>query len=193
MATPTDRHWGTVKGMLRYIRGTMEDGIQFEPQDANRELAVYCVADWAGCHQTRASTLGMVILYNGSPISWWSARQKCIATSSFETEFVSGLMAAQEVRLIRSILMEIDETAIKEVTKMYIDNNGAMELAKNDKTSKKSKHIDIRYHHLRQCVTDKEIAVERVASVENPADMFTKPLDKVKFAKFKEMVGVNAV
>ncbi|KAG5459643.1 MAG: hypothetical protein BJ554DRAFT_8409 [Olpidium bornovanus] len=97
-------------------------------------------------------------------------------------------MAAQEVQWIRSILMEIDETTIKEATKMYIDNSGAMELARNDKMSKRSNHIDIRYHHLCQCITDKEIAVKRVASVENPADMFTKPLDKVKFTKFK-MVG----
>ncbi|KAG5462852.1 MAG: hypothetical protein BJ554DRAFT_3255 [Olpidium bornovanus] len=76
-------------------------------------------------------------------------------------------------------------------TPLMIDNTGAAELAADNKASRRSKHIDIKYHHLRWCAADGEIQIQRVETAENPADMLTKPLDKVKFTKFREMIGIG--
>ncbi|KAG5463463.1 MAG: hypothetical protein BJ554DRAFT_7301 [Olpidium bornovanus] len=88
---------------------------------------------------------------------------------------------------------QIAEKVIKNPTRFRIDNMGAAELASGSRASSRSKHIDIRYRHLRRCAADKIIQIERVASEENPADILTKALDKEKFAKFGDMIGVGPV
>ncbi|KAG5456991.1 MAG: hypothetical protein BJ554DRAFT_3113 [Olpidium bornovanus] len=173
-SAPTNRHWGAAKRALRYIKGTTDHGICFRAQGPGR-ITAFCDADCAGCHQTRASTSGMVILYNRSPISWRSTRQKCVTVSSCKAEFVSGSMAAQEITWLRAIRGAIDGDANRTATTLYIDNNGAIELAKAVKTSRRSKHIDIRYHHLRQYAADGAIAVERVDSKDNPSEYSQSP------------------
>ncbi|KAG5459983.1 MAG: hypothetical protein BJ554DRAFT_8034 [Olpidium bornovanus] len=81
----------------------------------------------------------------------------------------------------------IDPVYIGPVT----DNNGAAELAGDAKTSRRSKHIDIKYYHLRWSVAEGTIKIERVSSAENPADIFTKPLDRLKFEKFRGHIGMR--
>ncbi|KAG5457207.1 MAG: hypothetical protein BJ554DRAFT_2837 [Olpidium bornovanus] len=167
-------------------------GIVFEERHGNTDtspLAVYSDSDWAGCRETRASTSGFVTQYNGGCVSWRSSRQRCVATSSSEAEFVAGSAAAQEAQWLRSILRYINPTAVTQATTLFIDNTGAAELANDTKTSRRSKHIDIKYHHLRRCVADRIIRIARVNSASNLADLCTKPLDKVNFIGIREGLG----
>lgn len=195
-AKPTQRHWGAIKRVLRYLRGTIDHGIFFHGKgstsdEASEPLVTYSDADWAGCRDTRASTTGMIVLYRHGAISWRSTRQKCVATSSCEAEFIAGSAASQETQWIRGILRHLDPTAEAKPTELMMDNNGAIELAGDAKATRRSKHIDIKYHHLRWCVANKVITIRHVASAENVADVFTKPLDKVKFTKFRGMMGIR--
>ncbi|KAG5456187.1 MAG: hypothetical protein BJ554DRAFT_4139 [Olpidium bornovanus] len=129
-------------------------------------------------------------MYQEGPISWRSACQKCIATSSCEAEFVAGSAAAQEVAWLRSIFKGIDDRVAKAPTTLFINNSGAAKLAADAKASKRSKHIDIRYHHLRRCAADGIIAITRVSSAENVADICAKPLDRIKFTGLRERLGM---
>lgn len=190
-AKPSIRHWAAIKRVLRYIRGSRQVGIVYSREGPN--LAMFTDSDWAGCRETRASTTGFVAIHQGGPISWRSARQKCVATSSCEAEFIAGSAAAQEVAWLRSIFKNIDEDVVKGPTSLYIDNTGAAELAADVKASKRSKHIDIRYHHLRRCAADGTIRIERVSSASNLADLCTKPLDKVKYIGFRKGLGMRSV
>lgn len=194
IARPARDHWGAVKRVLRYLRGTIDHGITLEGRpDHSNQITTFCDSDWAGCRETRASTTGFIIKYGGSPISWRSQRQKCVATSSCEAEFIAGSAATQETKWLRTIAEQIDASITRGPSQLWIDNAGAAELAVNARVSSRSKHIDIRYHHLRQCAAEGVIQIERIPSAENPADIFTKPLDKEKFVKFRRMIGVDSL
>ncbi|KAG5459097.1 MAG: hypothetical protein BJ554DRAFT_555, partial [Olpidium bornovanus] len=114
---------------------------------------------------------------------------KCVA--SCEAEFVAGSAAAQEVKWLRTLIQPIDPHVVVQPTELMIDNTGAAELASDNKVSKRLKHIDIWYNHLRWCTAEGSISICRIGTSENPADVFTKPSDKIKFAKFREMVGLR--
>ncbi|KAG5456626.1 MAG: hypothetical protein BJ554DRAFT_3581 [Olpidium bornovanus] len=73
-----------------------------------------------------------------------------------------------------------------------IDNTGVAELAADVKTSRRSKHIDIKYHHLRRCVQDGMVTIERVTTADNPADLLTKPLNGPKFIKFRDIINIGS-
>lgn len=104
-----------------------------------------------------------------------------------------GSAVAQEIKWLRAVARQIDENIVGRASCLWIDNAGAAELASNATIKPRFKHINMRYHHLCQCVAEGAIKIERVISAKNPADIFTKPLDKVKFVKFRGIVGVGPV
>ncbi|KAG5458322.1 MAG: hypothetical protein BJ554DRAFT_1472 [Olpidium bornovanus] len=86
----------------------------------------------------------------------------------------------------------MDPQVTASLTSIRMDNDGAAELASNTKATRRSKHIEIKFHHLRWSVAEGTIKIWRVKSAENPADIFTRPLDRIKFTKFREMLGVRS-
>jgi hypothetical protein len=153
-------------------------------------------SDWAGEVADRKSTGGYVFtLSNDGPaISWKSQKQDVVALSSCEAEYMAGCAAAQEAIYLSRVFSDFckrEGSSSDEAVVVNIDNQGAMGLARNPVSHKKSKHIDIKYHFLRECVVTKKIRVVYVPSSFNVADILTKPLAKVKFAQFrKSLFGV---
>lgn len=190
MEHPTLLHQAAAKRILRYVQGTLDLGLIYSRDSDNKVLIGYSDSDLAGNVEDRKSTGGMVFYLNRSLITWASQKQKSVALSSCEAEFMAATAAACQAVWLRKLLTQITEYDIGPVT-LFLDNKSAIELAKNPVFHGRSKHIDVRYHFVRECVENGEIVVEHVPSEEQRADPLTKALTSVKFEVMREMLGVR--
>ena len=123
MANPGPEHWSGVKRVLRYIKGTLDQGLKFESSsDCDINLHGYADADWAGDATTRKSTSGYMFSLAGATVSWKSKRQTVVALSSIEAEYIALCLAAQEAIWLRSLLESLGFKQSK-ATKLYEDCN----------------------------------------------------------------------
>ncbi|MCP3667059.1 MAG: DDE-type integrase/transposase/recombinase [Gammaproteobacteria bacterium] len=208
MQNPKDVHWKAVKHILRYIKGTVDFGLVFSASrdsdgsfNSDLKLIGYCDADWAGDVVMRKSTSGYVFLLGSgdsySAVSWASRRQRTVALSSTESEYISASAAAQEAVWLRKLLAGLHVSATGKQSEgfdlgiptiLLADNKGAIKLSKNQSVHGRSKHVDVKYHYLRQLVTEGQIALKYVSTNENWADVLTKPLPRVKFDNFRDLI-----
>ena len=148
-----------LKRVFRYIQGTKNYGIEFTVDgDA---LQGYSDADWAGDTESRRSTSGYAFMMNSGCISWRSKKQRTVALSSTEAEYMALSEATQEAVWLKVFLCELGEMAKDEAIKIYEDNQGSIALAKNPEFHKRTKHIDIRYHFVREKVEDGQVVLYR--------------------------------
>ena len=166
----------------------MDYGLCFDGQEGS-ELIGYSDSDWAGDLDTRRSTSGYMFQIGGATISWCSKRQLTVARSSTEAEYVALSAAAQECIWLRRLLTDFMLGDDKPTT-LYEDNTGALELSKNPKFHNRTKHIDVAYHFTRERVTSNELSVIHCSTDEMLADVMTKGLGRIKFEKFRDMMGV---
>jgi hypothetical protein len=184
MASPEERHWVMAKRVLRYLKGTHLDGLTFSGGSAAPGILVgYCDADWAGDLVGRRSTTGYAFLLNGAAISWKSQLQKSVALSSTEAEYMGICEGSREAVNLRRLLTELHmEQTVP--TPLLEDNQSCIALIKHSGiTHQRTKHIDIRYHFIRELVSTGEVAVEFCPTEEMAADVLTKPLAREKHVK----------
>lgn len=190
MEKPTTMHLNAAKRILRYVRGTMDFGLTYTKTSGNNVLTGYSDSDMAGQIEDRKSTGGMVFYLNESVVTWVSQKQRCVALSSCEAEFMAASAAACQAIWLRKLLTQVTGEFIGPVV-LYIDNKSAINLAKNPVFHGRSKHIDIRFHFIRECVEKGEIIVKHVSSEEQRADPLTKALPVVRFEKMRRLLGVQ--
>lgn len=187
---PTTQAWKAAQRILRYLSGTREAGLFFKKKPPS--LVGWCDADWGGDRRTRRSVSGFVAFHCGNPISWFSKKQNCVALSTMEAEYISAGAAAQELLSVKGVVSEFNNPGSAESASckviLLIDNLSALSMMKTYENSKRSKHIDIRYHFIKDICASKEITVNYIRTDENVADIFTKPLGKQKFNKFKDVL-----
>ena len=124
----------------------------------------------------------MIIFIQGVPVSWKSCGQKSVTLSSTEAEYVALSEVCMEVMFIKQ-MMEFIEIAIKKPIVINVDNIGAIYLATNTASTGRTRHIDTRYHYVREYIVDGEVEVVFVRSQQNTADLFTKNLPKDDFKR----------
>jgi hypothetical protein len=191
-SNPTREHWTAVKRIMRYLRQHPNIPLVFTGRSAGNMgqclLDAYCDADWAGDHADRKSTSGVLVKFNGDPIVWQSKKQGAVALSTAEAEYYAITTAAQELKWIKQLLKEVlphhaSKSANKQnpVCTIYSDNRSAIQISSNNANHGRSKHIDIKYHFVRDDIVNNEYKLEWISSNDNPADMFTKPLGPIKF------------
>ena len=153
MSKPTIAHLSQAKYVLRYLKNTADYGLTFYKSSGS--FSGYSDSDW-GNITDRKSIAGYVFRFdnNSSPISWKSRKQNSVALSSCEAEYYAMSYAVQEAKCLRQLLCDMIGTELQTVT-LYIDNQSAIALAKNPVQHNRSKHIDIRYHFLRDVNTQK--------------------------------------
>ena len=189
---PGKEHWQGVKRILRYVQGTLNYGLVYQAKDKACILTGYSDADWAGDVDTRRSTSGYVFQIQNSTISWCSKRQSCVSKSSTEAEYMALSLATQEAVWLRRLLNDI---GLKQQSPslIYEDNQGAIELSRNPKFHKRTKHIDIAFHFVREKVCDNIVNIQYCQTDEMLADVMTKGLSKPIFERFRERLGVKEV
>lgn len=191
MEKPTTEHWAAVKHVLRYISGTIDTGCWFA-RKGTEELSLigFSDSDMAGDLDDRKSTTGVLYMLGKSLISWQSQKQKVVALSSCEAEYIAATTAAcQGIWLTRLLAELIGEEPGQTV--MKVDNKSAINLCKNPVLHEQSKHIDTRYHFIRECVEKKQIAVEYVRSEDQLADILRKPVGRVRFLELRKKMGLE--
>jgi hypothetical protein len=193
METPGREHWAAVKHILRYLKGTMGYGCRYERgADLKPMLIGYSDSDFAGDVEDRKSTTGVGYFVGSSLVTWASQKQRIVALSSCEAEYVAAAAAAcQGIWLSRLVadMMGTEEMKVK----LLMDNMSAIALSRNPVHHDRSKHIDTKYHFLRECIEDGKVEVEHVGTAEQVADIFTKALGRVKFIELRSALGVVEV
>ena len=185
MAKPVKAHLGMAKHVLRYIKGTLDYTLKFEKSCESLDLKGFCDSDWAGSEDRHSvSGYAFQLCENGSLISWRSQKQKTVALSTCEAEYIALSSAIQEVKFLFQLYkdMVISDQGESCVT-IFVDNQGAIALAKNPVGHKRTKHIDVKYHFIRGEVNKGFVKLVYVPSELNIADGFTKPLPRVRIDK----------
>ncbi|XP_074378630.1 secreted RxLR effector protein 161-like [Apium graveolens] len=129
MERPTTMHLNVVKRILRYVKGTVNYGLIYWRGTGNYILSGYSDSDLAGNIEDRRSTRGMAFYLNESLITWVSHKQRCVALSSCEAEFMAATAAACQGVWLQNLLMQITDMKHCPVT-IYVDNKSAIDLAK---------------------------------------------------------------
>jgi hypothetical protein len=190
MEKPTIMHTKAVKQIMRYLKGTINLGLVYVQGGCSDKLVGYTDSDHGADVVERRSTGGMAFYLNENLITWCSQKQKTVALSSCESEFMAATAAAKQALWLRNMISEITKEKPKAVT-LYVDNNSAIALMKNPVFHGRSKHIDIKYHFIRECVERGQIVVKRVGTEEQKADALTKPLAAGKLIVMRHLLGVR--
>lgn len=190
-SNPVPAHWSAVKGILRYLQGTLDQQLTFRGDLT--PLTGYTDADYAGDVATRRSTSGYVFNLGSGAISWQSKRQNTVAMSTCEAEYIGQSNATLEAIWLRQLLSEMLPESIPAPVglRLLADNQSAIALASNPSVHARSKHIDVRHHHQRECIASGFIKIEYVPTGDQVADIMTKPLSKVPFIKFRDLLGLE--
>ena len=187
---PTSKHWGAVKRIFAYLKGTVNMELTF--QGTLSDLVGYTDSDWAGDQATRRSTSGYVFNVGSAAISWSSKRQATVALSTCEAEYIGQTQATKEAIWLRSLLTSLRPNSnVLETVIIYGDNQGAIALAKDPRSHGRTKHIDIANHFCREKVADKSVAFEYTPTDKQVADGLTKPLARDRFEMFRDAIGLR--
>lgn len=175
-------HWIAAKRVLKYLKTTADYSIRFDGKRKG-ELIGFADASWASEVDSRLSTTGYVFFLNGSVVSWKSKRQLTVATSSTEAEYMALYSATQMVIWLRQLLGDLGHAPCMETT-IYEDNQGCIALARNPVFHSRTKHIDIKFHFLREKIEKGVMKLKYKPTNEMIADGFTKELGRTKHAIF---------
>jgi transposase InsO family protein len=189
MSTPSHKHFGVGKRVLRYIMGTLNFGIRFE-KNLEVKLRGFCDSDWGGCVDDMKSTSGYAFSLGSGVFSWLSKKQQSVAQSSAEAEYMSASIATSQAIWLRRILEDIGEKQ-GEATPLFCDNKSAIAMAKNPCFHSRTRHIAIKYHFIRDAIEDGEVELNYCKSEEQVADIFTKALPTSKFQQLRAALGVQ--
>ena len=189
MEEPRGGHWTAVKQILRYLAGTVHFGVVYKKLVSTSSLVGYSDSDLAGDIDDRKSTSGSVFLLGSSLVTWMSQKQRVVALSSCEAEYIASANAACQGIWLSRLLGELLGIQAPKV-KLLVDNKAAIALSKNLVHHDRSKHIDTRYHFIRDCVERGEVDIDHVSTNDQLADILTKALGQVRFVELRKQLGV---
>jgi hypothetical protein len=189
LVNPGRAHWRAAKRVLQYLRGTSKMKITYDGAGGTT-LEGYVDASWADAEHDRRSTTGWLFMVGGNLVSWGTYVQRVVARSTAEAEYMAASDAAQEVVWLRRLLAELD-TPQEGATTVYEDNQGCIAMAGKEDVSKRTKHIDVRYHYVREQVEAEVMALTWVPSAEQIADILTKPLPRTQFRNLRARMGMH--
>ena len=183
---PTPADFVMLKHVFRYVLGTIDNCLTYRKSKSGLKLHGYCDSDW-GSSVDRKSTSGYLfsLAEDSAAIMWKSKKQQTVALSSCEAEYMALCSATQESVYLSNFVNSLGVLPTTTPIPIHMDNRGAMDLEKNPVSHQRSKHIDIKYHYARECVNKGKIELFHVISENNPSDMLTKAVPKVKIMKFK--------
>ena len=180
-------NWEALKQVIVYL-GSMKDLWLTIGRKSQKLVEGFCDTDWATQKHWHL-ILGYSYHLGQGAVIWSSKKQQIIALSTVEAECIAQAHAAKEVLWLCTFISEIQGES-EPLIMIYSDNQGAIALSKDNKFHTRMKHIDIHHHFIHKVIKDKKVSVVCVLTDENPADIFTKPLAKIKFHQFIELLGL---
>ncbi|KAJ9545769.1 hypothetical protein OSB04_025476 [Centaurea solstitialis] len=186
-ANPKESHMMAVKRILRYLKGTPNRGLWY-PKESGFELVAFSDADHGGCQLDRKSTSGHVQFLGDKLVSWSFEKQHCVSTSTAEAEYVAAASCCSQVLWMRTQLRDYGYNFNH--IPIYCDSKSAIAISCNPVQHTRTKHIDIRYHFIKDHVERGTIELYFVNTEYQLADLFTKPLDEKRFNFLLSKLGM---
>ncbi|CAL1402124.1 unnamed protein product [Linum trigynum] len=191
MEAPTRQHLLAAKRVLRYLKGTVSYGIWYGRKAGDGSLVGYIDSDYARDSDDKKSTSGYVFFLAGGAISWSSKKQPVVTLSTTKAEFVAASYSATQCVWLRKILEQMGwKQCVEGTTQIMCDNNSAIKLSKNPVMHGRSKHIDVRFHFLRDLAKEGFIELEHCGTHDQIADVMTKALKQDTFQYLRGQLGV---
>jgi len=189
-SNPDEEHFAAAIRVLQYLKATRDLRLIYDGNNGS-ELYGYSDADWASDPDTRRSTTGYVFQINSGSISWATQKQRTIALSSTESEYMALSECAKHalwtIQVLNNLKIELDLPI-----SIYSDSKGAREIANNNVFHKRTKHIEIRHHFVREKIHDGLLQVQEVSSAENVADVLTKSLPELTHWRHVRSLGLSS-
>ncbi|GJS52776.1 retrovirus-related pol polyprotein from transposon TNT 1-94 [Tanacetum coccineum] len=186
-AKPTEKHLTAVKRIFRYLKDSINMGLWY-PKDTGFELTAFSDSDHAGCLDSRKSTSGGIQFLGGDKlVSWSSKKQDCTSMSSAEAEYVSLSACCAQVLWLRTQLTDYGFHFDK--IPMYCDSKAAIAISCNPVQHSRTKHIDVRYHFIKEHVEKGIVELFFVGTEYQLADLFTKALSEDRYGIGEESVN----
>ena len=187
MHAPTNSHWGAVKRILRYLRGTTTYGLNIT-RSSSFALHGFTDTDWAGSTDDRKSIGGYLFFFGQTPISWKSSKQRTVARSSTEAQYKALVDGTAEVIWLQYLLRDLQILSPSAPT-LWCDNLGATYLSANPIFHARTKHVEVDDHFVQDRVAKKDIQIRFIPSHDQLADVFTKLLLTASFTAFRLKQG----
>ncbi|GKV41705.1 hypothetical protein SLEP1_g49203 [Rubroshorea leprosula] len=188
MEAPTLTHMKMTKRVLRYIKGTIDYGLSYS-FSTNFKLYGYNDSDWGGDVDDRKSTTGFLFFLGDTAFTWCSKKQPIVTLSTCEAEYAFAASCVCHAIWLRKLLEMLHMPQDEAIT-IYIDKKSAIALGKNPMFRDRSKHIDTRYHFIRECIERKDVKLAYVKTNDQIIDIFTKALKFEDFARLRAWIGV---
>lgn len=193
VSNPGPGHWEAVKRIFAYLSGTVHYGICFGGTGVANEsypLKGFTDADFASDLTARKSTTGVLFLFHGGPVSWGSRRQRATALSTTD-EFYAASEGAREAIWLKALLAELKIQTGQ--VPLYCDSKCAISIIEDHENHKRVKNNDVIYFFIREQQAVGTIKMLGVSTDDQLADVFTKPLPRKKFEKFRELMGIRMI
>lgn len=178
MSSPNKEHWKAVNWVLRYLRGSSNCHLTFKKSD-NFDIKGYCDSDHAADLDRRRSITGYLFQVGGITVSWRSGLQHIVAISTTEAEYMALAEATKEALWLKRITCELGFP--QKSVEIFCDSQSAICLAKNNVFHERTKHIQIRFHFIRDVIAEGDLVVTKIDTQINPADILTKSVPVKKF------------
>jgi len=193
VSNPGPQHLTAARRVLRYLKGTINYGIRLSASDS-LDLKLYADAAFADDPDTSWSTAGYCLLAAGGPIFAKSGRQKIVCTSTTDAEFINLTPAVKAAENVIGLLHELgyQGTDLRPL-RVYNDNANAISYANGRSYNGSSRTLRIKYHFINEQVQNGAVTVGYVPTADMVADGLTKPLDAVKFKRFRDLLGVTEI
>ena len=196
LTSPTEDHQAKVKMLLRYLAGskacvlTLRPRVKLRPEMSSLDVVAYVDSDWAGCAQTRKSTSGVSVFFNGCLIASQSRTPQTIATSSGEAELYSIGLGTSECLFVKSLLIEMNITSRVNI-RVFTDSSAGKSMSTRFGASKKTRHVELRFLFMQELVQQGILQVKKVAGTSNPADVLTKYVSREVLQRHLGTLGVG--
>ena len=189
-ATFGKQHIDGAKNIMRYLVGCPNRSIMYTMGQSG--LVGYTDADWANDRFNRRSISGYAFMYSGGAVSWSSKQQSTVATSSTHAKYIAAAEASKELVWLRRLLSELHE-GTPELTRLHIDNRAVDLLTRNPVNHAATKHIDVRYHFIRECIANGSLDLKLIGTDDMAADILMKALAVTKHEHFCQMLGMETM